>query len=143
MQGVNREDSGRSTGKKRKRNLLTGSNSSSPTSTGLCGSTTKGEQTAQPAEGQLTTATVKVRCECAGSLEGLDLVAVGRVADSQDSLEPARTGGDGTAVDPDVEAGTSTVGAVATLADTTEGQGRDVQSGVVDGDTTGTGGSED
>jgi hypothetical protein len=46
-------------------------------------------------------------------------------------------------VDPDVEAGTSTVCAVATLADTTEGQGRDVQSGVVDGDTTGTGGGED
>lgn len=46
-------------------------------------------------------------------------------------------------MDPDVKAGTSTVGAVATLADTTEGQGRDVQGGVIDGDTTGTGGGED
>jgi hypothetical protein len=45
-------------------------------------------------------------------------------------------------VDPDIETGTATVGAVATLANTTEGQGRDVKSSVVDRDTTGAGGGE-
>lgn len=44
---------------------------------------------------------------------------------------------------PDVEARAAAVGAVATLADTAEGEGRDMQGGVVAGDTTGAGGGQD
>ena len=48
------------------------------------------------------------------------------MADGQDGLEPARAGGDGTAVDEGFKAGAATVGPVATFAYTSEGEGRNV-----------------
>ena len=89
------------------------------------------------------TVTVKVGYQGAGSLELAQLTSVGRVADSEDRLEPAGGAGDGAAVHPDIEAGAAAVGTVATLADTTEGQGGDVQGGIVTRNTTRAGGGDD
>lgn len=122
--------------KKKKMGLLTGSNSSSTSSTGLRGTTAKGEEPADPSEGQLAALAVKVGCHGVGCTEGLDLAIVGRVTDGQEGFNPAGAGCDGTAVDEAVEAGTTAVSAVATLADTAEGKGGNVQGSVVDGDTT-------
>lgn len=124
---------------KKRMGLLTGSNSSSTSSTGLGGTAAKGEEPADPSEGQLAALTVKVGCHGVGCTKGLDLAIVGRVTDGQEGFNPAGAGCDGATVDEAVEAGTTTVSAVATLADTAEGKGGDVQGSVVDGDTTGAG----
>lgn len=123
--------------------LLTGSSNSSTTSSSLCTSASQRQDEAQPAERHLLTATVKVRHQGAGGLELAQLTGIWRVADGEDGLEPARAAGDGAAVHPDIEAGAAAVGTVAALADTAEGQCRDVQGGVVAGDTTGAGGGND
>ena len=127
--GERREDKGKI--------LLTGSNNSSSAGAGLCATSTQSEDEAQPAKSHLTAAAVEVRNQGAGSLELTELASVRRVTDGKDGLEPARTGRDGTTVHPDVEAGTATVRTIATLANTTERQSRDMQSGIVAGDTTG------
>lgn len=112
-------------------NLLTGSNDSSTSSPGLCASTTKRQEEAQPAQLELATAAVKVGSQRRGVLHLAQLAGVGRVADAEDGLEPAGAGGDGAAVYPDVEAEAAAVGAVAGLTDTAEGQGWDMKRGVV------------
>jgi hypothetical protein len=119
--------------------LLTSSSNNSTASSSLRTSATQRQDEAQPAKRHLLAAAVKVRHQSAGGLELAQLTGVRWVADGEDRLEPARAGGDGAAVNPDIEAGAATVGTVATLADTAEGQGGDVQSGVIDGDTTGAG----
>lgn len=78
--------------------------------------------------------------QSAGSIELADLSGVRWVPDSQDGLKPAWSGSDGAAVHPDVEARAAAVSTVATLADTAEGQGWDVQRGVVAGNAAGAGG---
>lgn len=101
---------------------------------------TKGQDGAQPAEAELVAVAVEVGDEGAGGLELAQLAGVGRVADGEDGLEPARTGGDGAAVDEGFEAGSSSVGAIAAFADAAERKGRDVQGGVVDCGASGAGG---
>lgn len=78
--------------------------------------------------------------QSAGSIELADLSGIRWVPDSQEGLQPAWGGSDGAAVHPDVKAGAAAVSTVATLADTTEGQGWDVQRGVVAGNASGAGG---
>jgi hypothetical protein len=119
--------------------LLTSSSNNSTASSSLRTSATQGQDEAQPTERHLLAAAVKVRHQGAGGLELAQLTGVRWVADGEDRLEPARAAGDGAAVNPDIEAGAATVGTVATFTDTAEGQGGDVQGGVIDGDTTGAG----
>lgn len=129
--------------KKRKRDeerLLTGSNSNSSAGSSLRTASTQSEDVAQPAETQLVAVAVKVGVQGAGSIELADLSGVRWVPDSQEGLQPAWGGGDRATVHPDVEAGAATVSTVATLADTTEGQGWNVQRGVVAGNATRAGG---
>lgn len=130
----------RKTEKHEKRGLLTSNSNSSTASTSLRTSATQRQEKAQPAQRQLLTAAVKVWHQAVGSLELPQLADVRRVADGEDGLEPARSASDGTTMHPDVEARATAVGAVATLTDTAEGQGRDVQGGVITRDTTGPGG---
>lgn len=124
----------------KERDLLTGSNNGSAASASLGTSAAQSQDEAQPAQGQLLAVAVEVWSQGAGGLEGLQLAGVRRVTDRQDGLQPAGTAGDWAAVHPDVEARATAVGAVATLTDTAEGQGRDVQGGVITRDTTGPGG---
>ena len=140
-QGYNEKEmwSGTRRTRNKERNLLTGSNNSSATSTSFGASTTQRQDKAQPAQSQLAAVAVKVRRKSAGSLELAQLAFIRRIADAEDRLEPAGAGGDGTAVDPDVEAGAAAVGAVATLADAAEGEGRDVQRRVIARDAAGAG----
>lgn len=105
---------------------LTGSNNSSPPSTSLRTTTPKCENHPQPTHPQFLSIPIKVRHQRTSRLEGARLARVRWVPDSQDRLEPAGAGGDGTAVDEGVEAGFASVGAVAALADTAEGEGGDV-----------------
>lgn len=137
-----RSKEGRGKAEKRGGNgyLLTGSNNSSATSSSLSTSATQRQDEAQPAERHLLTVAVKVRHKGAGGFEFAQLTSIRRIADGEDRLEPARAAGDGAAVHPDIEAGAATVGTVAALTDTTEGQSGDVQGRVVAGDATGTGG---
>lgn len=126
-----------------KEHLLTGSNGSGSTGTGSRGATTQGGDITQPAESQFVTTAVEVGLECAGCIPGADLAGIWWVTNRQDRLEPARGRGDGTTVHPDIEAGAATVGTVTTFANTTEGQSGDVESGIVDRDTTGASGRDD
>lgn len=123
--------------------LLTGSDNSSTARAGLSTTSTKGQDVAKPSKGHLAAVTVEVRHKCAGSLELAQLAIVRRVANGKKALQPARAGGDGPTVDPNVEAGSATVGTASTLTNTTEGEGWDVQSSIVNGDTTGTCGVQD
>lgn len=120
--------------------LLTSSSNSSTASSSLRTSATQSQDEAQPTERHLLAAAVKIWHQGAGGLELAQLTGVRWVANGEDRLKPARTAGDGAAVNPDIEAGAATVGTVTTLADTAEGQGGDVQGGVIAGDTTGAGG---
>ena len=114
---------------------LTGSNDSSAAGSRLGAAASERQEVTQPAEADLLAVAVEVRRQRAGRLELAQLARVRGVADGQDRFEPAGAAGDGTAVHEDVEAGASAVGAVATLTDTTEGHGGDVQGRVVDGST--------
>lgn len=121
------------------RGSLTGSKSSSSSSSSLRTASTQGEDAAQPAAAQLLAVAVKVWAQSTGSIELADLAGVRRVADRQDGLQPAWAGGDRAAVHPDVKAGAAAVSTVATLADTAERQGWDVQRGIVAGNAAGAG----
>jgi hypothetical protein len=126
--------------KKEKKILLTGSNDCSTTGTRLSASSAQGQEIAQPAQGNLLAVTVKVGGQGAGRLEFAQLASIRRVTDGQNGLEPARAGCDGTTVHPNIETGAASVGTVATLTNTTEGQGWDVEGSVVARDTPGAGG---
>jgi hypothetical protein len=129
--------------KTQKVRLLTSSDNSSAGSTSLSRSTTQRENKAYPAEANLLAGAVEVWDERAGRLELGQLSGIRRVSNRQEGFEPAWARRDGTTVHEDVEAGASTVGTVATLADAAEGECGDVKCGVVDGDTAGAGHGED
>lgn len=97
----------------------------------------------QHAEPKLIPVAVKVREQRSAGREQSPLVAVRRVADVERCFDPAGARCDGAVVDEDVEAGFSSVCAVAAFADAAEGEGGDVQGGVVDGGASGAGGCED
>lgn len=127
---------------KKERRLLTGSNNRSPASTSLRTSSAKSQDVAQPAKGDLPSATVKVGSQGTGSLELAQLASIRWVTDGKDRLEPARAGCDGTTVHPNIEAGAAAVSTVTTLTNTTERQGWNVEGSVVAGDTTRAGGTQ-
>ena len=122
---------------------LTSSNNGGSASTSFSTSSSQGQDVAEPAQSHLLAVAVKVRHQGAGSLILAQFASVRGVTDSENCLEPARASGDGTTVHPNVKTGTATVCAVATLANTTEGERWDVQGGIVAGNTAGTGRRQD
>lgn len=125
--------------KSRERVILTGSDNGSTASAGLSTSSAQSQNVSQPAESNLLAATIEVGGQCGGSSPYGQLAGIRWVTDRQDRLHPAWAGGDRATVHPDVEAGAAAVCAVATLADATEGQSRDVKGGVINSNTTGAG----
>lgn len=69
------------------------------------------------------TASIKVWRQAVGGLELVQLTSVWRVTNGKDGFEPVGAAGDGATVHPDIEGGTTAVGAVATLPYATERQG--------------------
>ena len=119
-----------------KQKSLTCSYDCSSAGSSLCAASAQGQNKAQPAETDLFPAAIEVGRQRAGSLECANLAIIGRVADREHGFDPAGAGGDGTTMHEDIEAGAAAVGAVATLTDTAEWKGWDVQCSVVDGSTT-------
>lgn len=117
--------------------LLTDGYDGGPAGAGLSTPSTKGQDGAQPAETDLLSVAVEIGNQGAGGLELAKLAGVRRVADSEDRFEPARASRDGSPMDEGFKAGPSSVGTIATLTDTTEWKGGDVQGGIVDRSTSG------
>lgn len=126
----------------KKRKLLTSSNKSSTTSASRRIPATQRQDKAQPAQSQFLTATVKIRDQGICSLELAQLASVWWVADGEYRLKPAGATGYRAAVYPDIKTITTAISTIATLADATKWQGRDVKGGVVARNTAGTGGGD-
>lgn len=118
---------------------LTSSNNSGTSSTRLGTATTKSQKVSEPAQLDFLAVAVKVGNQSSSLLEELLLAVVGRVADGEESFDPARASGDCATVHKDIETGLTPVSTLTALANTTEGEGGDVQGGVVDGNTAGAG----
>jgi hypothetical protein len=125
--------------KLKERVILTGSDNGSTTNAGLSTSSAQCQHVSQPAESNLLAATIKVGGQSGGSSPCGQLAGIRRVTNRQDGLQPARAGGDRATVHPDVEAGAAAVCAIATLANATEGQSRDVKGGIINSNATGAG----
>jgi hypothetical protein len=89
------------------------------------------------------TGVIKVWLQAIGSLELVQLTSVWRVTNGKNGLEPAGAAGDGAMMHPDIEGGATAIGAVAALPYATDGQGGNMQSGIIARNTSGASRRED
>lgn len=97
----------------------------------------------QNAQSKLATLPIEIRNQCRARFEHAYLLAKRWIADTKHCFDPTRTCRDGATVHEDVEAGSSSVRAIAALTDAAKRERRDVQGGVIDSGAAGACGCKD